>query len=100
MLLVMNHVDAMERAKPSQPTCSSQSLRFQMRDFGVPGGTVCPGIKMRLMIGMTTMGRPAESVMSNHGGTVSCSVKGKLAFFSVLGAITGVSFSNEHSRYS
>lgn len=81
MLLVMNHVDAMESAKPSQPTCSSQSLRFQMRDFGVPGGTVWPGMKMRLIIGMTMMGTPAESVTSSHGGTVSCSVKGNLRFF-------------------
>lgn len=78
MPLVMNQVAAMASARPSQPTCSSHSLRRQTSAAGVPRGTERPGTKTRLMMGITTMGTPVQRVMSSQGGTVSCSVKGKL----------------------
>jgi len=63
MLLVMNHADDRESAKPSHPMCSSQSLRFQIRDCGIPPGTVVPGMNTSAMMRMTTIGARVLAMM-------------------------------------
>lgn len=74
----MIQVAMTDRPRPSHPMCSSQSFRFQMRDCGVPRGTVAPGTKMRQMTAMMMMGAMTEMTVAIQTGTVSLTVKGKL----------------------
>ena len=76
--LVMKKAETTERPRPSRPMCSSHSLRCHIRDFGVPGGTVAPGTKMRAMMAMITIGAPVLAAKATDAGTVSSTVKGNL----------------------
>lgn len=78
MPFVMNQAMIRDSARPSQPVCSSQSLRFQMSDLGTPLGTVAPGTKMMAMTAMTTTGMATLHTTRSHVGTVSLMVNGKL----------------------
>lgn len=78
MPLVTNQVEATDKPRPSQPTCSSHSFRVHTRRLGVPSGTVGPGTKTRDTKRMTTMGTTTAITSSNQSGTVSRTVKGNL----------------------
>ncbi|KAJ2969514.1 hypothetical protein NUW58_g9973 [Xylaria curta] len=78
----MIQADTNESARPSHPICSSQSFRFQIREEGVPSGTVRPGTKTSATTKMTTMGTPELNARSMAELTVSFSVTGKLGRFS------------------
>ena len=78
MPLVMIQAQQTERANPSQPACSSHSLRCHISDFGVPFGTVAPGTKMREMTAIRIIGIITLITTASHTGTVSSSVNGKL----------------------
>lgn len=83
MPFVMNQAPHIANASPSQPTCNSHNLRFQMRAFGVPLGIVFPGTRTRQTMAMMMMGTRTAQIAASHIGTVSCSVKGKLVGRSV-----------------
>lgn len=74
MALVTNQAAMQDSARPRKPICNSHSLRFQISDLGVPGGTVEPGTRTRQTIVMMTMGPKTAMTMASHTGTVSCSV--------------------------
>jgi hypothetical protein len=78
MPFVTNQAATMERARPSRPVCSSHNFRFQIKDLGVPTGTVAPGTNMRQTTAIMTMGARIPTMARSQTGTVSLTVKGKL----------------------
>lgn len=67
----MIQADISERARPNHPVCNSQSLRFHIRDFGVPLGTVGPGTNIITTIRITPTGIAALQVKRMADDTVS-----------------------------
>jgi hypothetical protein len=78
MPLVMNQAATTDNASPRRPVCSSQSLRFQIRDLGVPTGTVAPGTKTRQITMIMKIGTMMATTTASQTGTVSLTVNGKL----------------------
>lgn len=76
--LVKNHDSARDRARPRTPTWSSQSLRCQIRVFGVPLGTVIPGTRVKETTTTMAKGTPTARTKRRYAGTSSCSAKGYL----------------------
>ena len=55
-LTVIKYAEMSDKARPSQPMCNSHSLRFQIRDLGVPRGTVDPGTNRRAIMAIRMIG--------------------------------------------